>query len=280
MNSVNIWTTLDKYSRMGSKEGFLLTEKSILEFDFSLIREGEIHGLALVPTDVEPSEIKKNIRRMIVLSGTQKKSRKAITDFVYTRNKGEFQHYAIEIGKFFKPGFYKMVLINDHDVSAPRAKSVFRNMALYEFVDPMMLNVYRNPEEDSVEGLVDAVEKYIYNNRERVEDNDSYFFNASEDDISTIARGIAYYMLGGYDGSNNSFSSNFGGMDGGNFIFDPVHQDSEEISGLHILALISICSTTSWIEEEADLIRDGKLTKTDFSYGGVTKEEYLGLILF
>ncbi len=102
-----------------------VTAKTILDFDFTEITVGEIHGVAF---DVD--ETQQTPPRIFRLSGTQGSSTTHIRDFTYT-GAGKPQHFTIPIGEYFTGTQTYLVLVNDNDTS-PSGESLFSNVTLTE----------------------------------------------------------------------------------------------------------------------------------------------------
>lgn len=110
---------------------YTLTSNSVLEFDFSSVSEGEIHGIGLDNNNAL------SIERSFALYGTQNWG---LRDFRYTGD-GATQHFIIPIGQFFTGQMQNIFFMNDHDVSNPNANSIFANLRIYENISEQSLNL-------------------------------------------------------------------------------------------------------------------------------------------
>ena len=110
--SGNIWKAL--------QYNYIVSPDTVLEFDFSVISEGELHGIGIdVDAELSADDI------WFTLAGTQ--SYFGIRD--YENGTG---HYIIPIGQYFTGEISRVVFGNDHDVSSPTGASSFSNILIYE----------------------------------------------------------------------------------------------------------------------------------------------------
>lgn len=112
---------------------FVITEYTILEFDFDLINEGEIHAIGFdVDDDFAPDT-------MFRIAGTQNWG----IDVTALRAPGT-NTVRIPVGQFFtstpENPFTRIVLVNDDDVNEA-AVSSFSNIRLYEEIPTTTINV-------------------------------------------------------------------------------------------------------------------------------------------
>ncbi|MFC3122174.1 M12 family metallo-peptidase [Agaribacter flavus] len=93
---------------------------TVIEFEFKSTAQGEIQGLGFF----NGTEINSN--RAFKLLGTQEWG---ITDFEYTQF-GQYQRFAIPVGRYFTQTSLSMTFIMDHDVSNPTGNAIFRNIVV------------------------------------------------------------------------------------------------------------------------------------------------------
>lgn len=96
-----------------------ITEDSILEFDFSSTRQGDIHGIGF-DNDVTETE-----NQFFRIYGQQSYG---ISDFAYS-GLGT-QKFVLPVGQYFKGSFLYLTFVVDDDVNSA-ATSVFSNIRLY-----------------------------------------------------------------------------------------------------------------------------------------------------
>ena len=102
---------------------YTITPDTMLEFDFSSISQGDIHGIGLDSNNTIRSS------RTFRLYGTQTWG---IDEFATYTSKSGTKHYVIRIGKYYTGQVANLFFVNDHDVRNPTAESLFRNIRLYE----------------------------------------------------------------------------------------------------------------------------------------------------
>jgi hypothetical protein len=106
-----------------------ITEKTVLEFEFESLQEGEIHAIGF-DNDNSVSEM-----NQFQLFGTDnwKGSEQAFN--TYQADSG-LQSYRIEVGKYVSLGNYEFLTFTaDDDVDSPNAFSRFSNIRIYESVE-------------------------------------------------------------------------------------------------------------------------------------------------
>ncbi len=101
---------------------YLITEQTILTFDFFSSSEGDIHGIKFAQSDDEP-----NSDRVLRVYGTQRTRR---TGGEYSGS--GIQTFIIPIGKFYTGEVVSIQFVNDHDIADPTAESVFSDVRIYE----------------------------------------------------------------------------------------------------------------------------------------------------
>lgn len=102
---------------------YTVTQDTVLAFDFSSTAEGEIHGIGFDSNTSISSGL------TFRLYGTQEWGR---DDFATYRSSNGTRHYEIPVGQFYTGHATSLVFVNDHDVSDPRAESVFSNIRIFE----------------------------------------------------------------------------------------------------------------------------------------------------
>lgn len=130
-----------------------LTPFSVLEFDYSSDKLGEIQGIGMDDDEVL------SVRRAFMLQGTQSWGWR---DFRYT-GAGTTQRFVIPIGRFFTGQMQNIFFMNDHDVRDPDANSIFSNLNVYESIAEQTLNLndfafggYAGSQDDS--GTVEVID--------------------------------------------------------------------------------------------------------------------------
>lgn len=102
---------------------YTVTADTILEFDFTSTREGEVQGIGF------DNDLSLSGDKFFKVFGTQTWG---IQDFdTYTTALGTV-HYTINIGSYFTGYTQYMVFGNDHDIASPNANATFSNVKLYE----------------------------------------------------------------------------------------------------------------------------------------------------
>ncbi len=102
---------------------YTVTAETILEFDFTSSKQGEVQGVGFDTDDTLSPET------FFKVSGTQTWG---ITNYAtYVTGSGT-THYKITVGQFFTGGFSYLTFGNDHDVSKPDSFGSFSNVMLYE----------------------------------------------------------------------------------------------------------------------------------------------------
>jgi len=110
-----------------------ITEFTYLEVDFTLLSEGEIHGIGFDTDDNISAD------RTFRLAGTQNWGIDATS--LVTHAAGTTGTVLIPVGQFFTGAFTKMTFVNDHDVSSPTASAQFANIRLVEFIPEVDLSI-------------------------------------------------------------------------------------------------------------------------------------------
>lgn len=108
----NIWKKIEV--------GAVVTEVSVLEFEFKSSVQGEIHGIGLINSD----QIK--AANNFQVFGSQKWGNR---DFTYTGN-GEYQKFVIPIGQYYTGSNNWLFFVMDQDIPNPNAESMFRNIII------------------------------------------------------------------------------------------------------------------------------------------------------
>ena len=129
---------------------YSITPATRLEFDFRSESMGELHTIGL-DTDLVPS-----IGRTFNLYGSQAWG---FEDFKTYDGDGEFQHFSIPVGDFFRGRMSYLFFGNDHDVSDPTAHSEFANVQIYEATPPTPRQVddFFAIDEDSLDVELDVL---------------------------------------------------------------------------------------------------------------------------
>jgi len=123
----NGWKKID----LGS---YVVTEKTVIEFDFSSSVMGEIHGIGLDTDDGISDKL------TFKLYGSQNWGLGAYND--YAASAPEVKHYTIRVGEHFTGTFRYLTFANDHDVGSPTAESVLSNINVYEQSEALDFNGY------------------------------------------------------------------------------------------------------------------------------------------
>ncbi|MEO9944497.1 M12 family metallo-peptidase [Paraglaciecola sp.] len=100
----------------------LLTSDSVLVFDFKSTSQGELHGFGF------DNNLKLTENRVFTLFGTQDYG---YTNYTYTGD-GEYQHFEIPVGAFYRGNFSNLFFMMDHDVNNPDGNSYFKNVQLID----------------------------------------------------------------------------------------------------------------------------------------------------
>lgn len=100
----------------------LLTSDTVLAFDFKSTSQGELHGFGF------DSNLKLTENRVFTLFGTQDYG---YTNYTYTGD-GEYQHFEIPVGAFYRGNFSNLFFMMDHDVNNPDGNSYFKNVQLID----------------------------------------------------------------------------------------------------------------------------------------------------
>nr|WP_277603589.1 M12 family metallo-peptidase [Bowmanella dokdonensis] len=101
---------------------YVVTANTVLEFDFSSSKEGEIHAIGM-DTDGQLRQ-----KRILQLYGTQPYG-KMLSRY---NGKGQSQHYVVPVGLYYQGNMKTLFFGMDHDVSNPTGESVFSNVRVYE----------------------------------------------------------------------------------------------------------------------------------------------------
>jgi hypothetical protein len=101
---------------------YTITDKTVLEFDFSSAVEGEIHGIGFDTDNAISAD------RTFKLYGTQNWGN---TTYSYNGN-GETQHFIIPVGQHYTGTVANLFFVLDHDVGNPTGNNVFSNVRVYE----------------------------------------------------------------------------------------------------------------------------------------------------
>ncbi len=111
---------------------YLVTENTVIEFDFRGEVEGEIHGIGFEENDtLTPG-------RVFQVYGTQAWG---IEDFnTYTTGQG-WAHYTIPVGQYYTGQMSYLVISNDHDDSPSNAESLYTAILIYEAPAPPGITV-------------------------------------------------------------------------------------------------------------------------------------------
>jgi hypothetical protein len=102
---------------------YLVTESTVIEFDFKSASQGNIHGIGFDDNNSYQQD------RTFSLHGTQAWGMNA---FRYSLYAPEWKHYRIPVGKYYTGMMRYIFFTNDHDVSSPTAESYFKNLTIYE----------------------------------------------------------------------------------------------------------------------------------------------------
>lgn len=115
---------------------YLITENTVIEFDFSSDQQGDIHGIGFDNDNAISSN------RTFQLYGAQSWGIKAYAGY---EGDGVPVHYKIRVGDYYTGQFEHLFFVNDHDISTPNGSSNFANIMIYEdsgiepFVGPEVL---------------------------------------------------------------------------------------------------------------------------------------------
>ncbi|MDJ0509552.1 MAG: S8 family serine peptidase [Crocosphaera sp.] len=116
---------------------YLITENTVLEFEFQSSKEGEIHGIGFDDNSIfDGSES----HQFFQLYGTQEWGNQSFDNYV----PGAIQTYKINVGEFFTGTFGYLFFANDDDHAAG-SESVFSNIKLYEDTDTVAQNEAIDP---------------------------------------------------------------------------------------------------------------------------------------
>lgn len=102
---------------------YLVTESTVIEFEFKSASQGQIHGIGFDDDNSQQSN------RTVTLHGTQNWGMNA---FRYALYEPDWKHYRIPVGKYYTGMMKYIFFANDHDVSSPTAESQFKNLNIYE----------------------------------------------------------------------------------------------------------------------------------------------------
>lgn len=142
---------------------YIVTENTVIEFDFGATLQGEIHGIGFD----DNNSISSNYT--FRLFGTQNWG---ISNFDnYSGSIGNWKSYSIPIGEFYTGEFSRLFFVADHDSSPGNGNSYFRNLRIHEgggcstnIIDgtvslrgdtPLQLRLFPNP---ATENLTIALE--------------------------------------------------------------------------------------------------------------------------
>jgi len=123
----NGWKKVDLVS-------YEVTEKTVIEFDFSSSAMGEIHGIGLDTDDGISAGW------TFKLYGSQNWGLGAYNDYAATAP--EVKRYTIRVGEHYTGTFRYLTFANDHDVGSPTAESVLSNIKVYEQSEALDFNGY------------------------------------------------------------------------------------------------------------------------------------------
>lgn len=102
---------------------YQVTPSTILQFDFSSTKEGEIHGIGMDDNNTISSG------KTFKVHGTQNWG---IRDFDDYPNNGDWKTYRIPIGKYNVGNFEYIFFTADHDSGSEDGNSYYRNVKVYE----------------------------------------------------------------------------------------------------------------------------------------------------
>ena len=102
---------------------YVVTENTVLEFEFGSIDGGEIHGIGLDSDDGI------NASRTFNVYGTQNWG---ITDAARYTDVGAFESFNINLGQYYTGAFDRLFFVNDMDGGDGSAYGAFRRIRLYE----------------------------------------------------------------------------------------------------------------------------------------------------
>lgn len=101
----------------------LVSQNTVLEFDFKSNSQGEIHGLGLdIDQSADPTHTFK-------LYGTQSYGVNTFND--YTASAPNWKHYSIPVGQYYFGQMLYLFFANDYDVDNPNAESYFANVEIH-----------------------------------------------------------------------------------------------------------------------------------------------------
>lgn len=102
---------------------YMITQDTVLEFDFSSDSQGEVHGIGLDNDTVKSKDF------VFQIYGTQTWGNQGNNS--YSGN-GNSQRFVIPIGQYYTGTMQHMFFIMDDDVPNPDGKSIFSNVKVYE----------------------------------------------------------------------------------------------------------------------------------------------------
>ena len=109
---------------------YVLTERTILSFDFQSVAEGEIHGIGvdddLTFNNGSPVEARFD------LYGTQSVASSNHDFGSYGASAPGVRHYEIPVGRYLTGAVSYLTFVNDHDVADPASESLFSNVRMVE----------------------------------------------------------------------------------------------------------------------------------------------------
>ncbi len=111
---------------------YTVTSQTVLEFDFQSNAQGELHGLGF---DTVSNDQKVSKRRIYTIYGTQNWGRS--DGGRYDESALGTVHFSIPVGADYTGDFNYLIFVNDHDVESPNSESVFSNVQVCEFVEPV-----------------------------------------------------------------------------------------------------------------------------------------------
>ncbi|GEM_PF-1969706 len=111
---------------------YTVTSQTVLDFDFQSSVEGELHSIGFDTVSDDQSETKK---KAYTIYGTQNWGRTDIPR--YDDFAPETIHIGLPVGADYTDDVSYITFVNDHDVDNPTAESVFSNVQVCEFVEPV-----------------------------------------------------------------------------------------------------------------------------------------------
>lgn len=103
---------------------YLVTESTVIEFDFKSSNQGQIHGIGF------DDDNSRQTNRTFQLYGVHNYGTNA---FGYSRYAPEWKHYRIPIGKYYTGMMKYIFFVLDNDnASPPMAENIFKNLQVYE----------------------------------------------------------------------------------------------------------------------------------------------------